>query len=130
MNKLGWTYLNFQKRQAFTNTGDIKELYGSIPANSITHKLFINNFLAKGQKSCTFKELKQYVQFDGRSAATYSYGTLNITIRIFRLLFEYIDDDNDFEKAFNKMSEKIRAIEEENKALKKVDNEVIAFLKK
>ena len=51
----------------------------SLPATVEERDAFITHFLLKGVKECTFKELKQYVNFHGTRKEGRVYATIPIT---------------------------------------------------
>ena len=64
-----------------------------VPATEKERKAFISHFYSKGIKRCTFRELKQYVDFHGVRIEGRIYATINITDKyIYRDLLEKSED--------------------------------------
>ena len=51
----------------------------SVPATVEESEAFVTHFLKNGRKECTFKELKQYVDFHGTRKDGRVYATIKIT---------------------------------------------------
>jgi len=123
MDKIGWTYLNFRKHIVFRNiNNDIHMMYGSIPANIESHIAFVRHFVNNGKDICTFKEFKEFIKFDGRSAKAYDYGIIKVNTSLFRTLFHYLDNALELEKATFKMIDDLYDLKRENQRLTEIVN--------
>lgn len=58
-----WVYLNYKTKMV--EYGSNRDIYNSRPATIDEYLMFITNVLSKNKTSCTFKELKKYIDFHG-----------------------------------------------------------------
>ena len=77
MSNKGFVYLDFRKKLVYY--GENRGFMDSLPATIAEREAFIAHFYSKGIKECTFKQLKQYVNFHGTRKQGRIYATIPIT---------------------------------------------------
>ena len=70
-------WLDFKTKIAYY--GESGHRTDCVPATEAERKAFIAHFYSKGVKSCTFRELKQFVAFHGVRIDGRVYATINVT---------------------------------------------------
>jgi len=77
MSNKGFVYLDFRKKLVYY--GENYNISDCVPATIAEREAFIAHFYSKGIKECTFKQLKQYVNFHGTRKQGRIYATIHIT---------------------------------------------------
>jgi len=78
MSNKGFVYLDFRNKVVYF-ANEKRDLMDSVPATIAEREAFITHFYSKGIKECTFKQLKQYVNFHGTRKQGRVYATIQIT---------------------------------------------------
>jgi hypothetical protein len=87
-----FVYLDFVKKQVYyaAKRKDLDDL----PATQVQYRAFVEHFLKKGKKECSFTMLKQYVEFHGVRKKGVVYDTVEITDKLLYLnLLKYDKED-------------------------------------
>jgi len=80
MSNKGFVFLDFKNKLVyFAKEKRVAGYSWTVPATEKEWAAFITHFYSKGQKECTFRELKQYVKFHGSKIKDRIYATVNIT---------------------------------------------------
>ena len=91
-------WLDFRNKVAYY--GKENHRGNCVPATEKGRKAFIAHFYSKGVKSCTFRELKQFVDFHGVRIEGRIYATVHITDKyLYRDLLEKLGKNEDFQEA-------------------------------
>jgi hypothetical protein len=105
----GFICLDFKKKIVFQyKEGVFYDISNTVPATEFESKAFILHFLNKGKKECTFKELKEFVDFHGVRKDGRVYATIFITNPYDYISLLSVDKniDNSLKKVLNSYLEK------------------------
>lgn len=101
MNSLQQVYLHFHPTEKIVflegHYTPKKPLWNQyiVVATWQERETFLREFVSKGRYSCTFNELKKYIDFNGVRFKDRSYGTINIDQKLYKRMFETLDFDGD-----------------------------------
>ena len=96
MSNKGFVFLDYKKKVVY-----FAEVYKgetqTRPATKKESEAFITHFYSKGKKTCTFRELKEYVDFHGTRIKGCVYATVNITDKF--VYMRLLEKDADLQSA-------------------------------
>jgi len=96
MSNKGFVFLDYKRKVVY-----FAEVYKgetqTRPATKKESEAFITHFYSKGKKTCTFRELKEYVDFHGTRIKGCVYATVNITDKF--VYMRLLEKDADLQSA-------------------------------
>ncbi|MDR0205758.1 MAG: hypothetical protein LBI45_00630 [Bacteroidales bacterium] len=97
MSNKDFVYLDFRKKLVYY--GKNYNISDCVPATIVEREAFITHFYSKGIKECTFKQLKQYVNFHGTRKQGRIYAIIPITDQYIYL--KLVEKHKDFQRAID-----------------------------
>ena len=120
-------WLDFRHKIAYYGKQNHKG--NCVPATEKERKAFIAHFYSKGVKQCTFRELKQFVDFHGVRIEGRIYATVHITDKFLYMdLLEKLGENEDFQEAMQTLRDEAKAKTNESqikRLMKKVSAEAV-----
>ena len=98
-----------------------------VPATEKERKAFIAHFYSKGVKQCTFRELKQFVDFHGVRIEGRIYATVHITDKF--LYRDLLEKSEDFQEAMQIIRSEAQAKTNESEIKRKTKSIMKKMLK-
>ena len=109
-----FVYLDFRNKIVYFANQKRDPIWWSVPATQAEYNAFITHFHSKGITECTFKQLKQYVNFHGTRKQGRIYAEIPITDEF--VYMKLIRQNADFQGAISDFIDK---------AHEKIDNSII-----